>query len=68
MDDAKIEKFRELLEQNHQWPDFYTFKFIVKAEDQDRVHGLASTLSTLCRPYGRDELSMRASRSMRLPS
>jgi uncharacterized protein len=37
MDHANDEKFRELLDQNHQWPDFYTFKFIVKAEDKDRI-------------------------------
>lgn len=37
MGDDKSEKFRDLLEQNYQWPDYYTFKFIVKAEDQDRV-------------------------------
>ncbi len=40
MDDAKIEKFRELLEQNHQWPDFYTFKFIVKSEQHHQVIAL----------------------------
>ena len=37
MSDDKIAKFRDLLDQQHQWPDFYTFKFIVKAEDQDKV-------------------------------
>jgi len=40
VDDAKLEKFRDLLEQNHQWPDFYTFKFIVKAENQDQLIAL----------------------------
>lgn len=37
MGDDKSEKFRDLLEQNYQWPDYYTFKFIVKAEDQEQV-------------------------------
>lgn len=37
MTDPKTEKFRELLDQSYQWPDFYTFKFIVKTEDKDRV-------------------------------
>lgn len=40
VDDAKLEKFRELLEHNHQWPDYYTFKFIVKAESHDQVLAL----------------------------
>jgi putative lipoic acid-binding regulatory protein len=30
-------KFRDLLEQNYQWPDYYTWKFIVKIEIQDAV-------------------------------
>lgn len=33
----KSEQFRELLEQNYQWPDYYVWKFIVKVEIQDHV-------------------------------
>lgn len=31
------EKFRSLLDESHQWPDYYEFKFIVKAEDKDKI-------------------------------
>ncbi|MES2527347.1 MAG: DUF493 family protein [Bdellovibrionota bacterium] len=31
------EKFRSLLDESYQWPDFYEFKFIVKMEDKDRI-------------------------------
>lgn len=37
MSSDKSEKFRELLDQSYQWPDFYTFKFIVKTENRDQV-------------------------------
>jgi hypothetical protein len=40
MSDPKHEKFRELLDQNYQWPDFYTWKFIVKVESQNHVLAL----------------------------
>lgn len=40
MSDSQHEKFRELLEQNYQWPDFYTWKFIVKVDSQSRVEAL----------------------------
>ena len=40
MSDPKHEKFRELLDQNYQWPDFYTWKFIVKVETQNHVLAL----------------------------
>jgi uncharacterized protein len=35
--DDKNEKFRDLLEQNYQWPDYYVWKFIVKIEIQQVV-------------------------------
>lgn len=40
MSDPNHVKFRELLDQNHQWPDFYTWKFIVKTEGYSQVMGL----------------------------
>lgn len=40
MSSDKSEKFRELLDQSYQWPDFYTFKFIVKVENRDQVVAL----------------------------
>lgn len=40
MSDPNHAKFRELLDQNHQWPDFYTWKFIVKTESSSQVVAL----------------------------
>lgn len=40
MSSDKSEKFRELLDQSYQWPDFYSFKFIVKVENRDQVVAL----------------------------
>jgi uncharacterized protein len=37
MDEQKHLKFRELLDQNYQWPDYYIWKFIVKVENQQAV-------------------------------
>lgn len=31
------QKFKNLLEQSYQWPDYYEFKFIFKIEDKDSV-------------------------------
>lgn len=31
------EKFRDLLDQSYQWPDYYEFKFIVKMEQKDQI-------------------------------
>ncbi len=28
------QKFRDLLDQSYQWPDYYEFKFIVKIDDK----------------------------------
>lgn len=30
-------KFKALLDESYQWPDFYEFKFIIKTEDKDQV-------------------------------
>jgi uncharacterized protein len=35
--DQKHLQFRELLDQNYQWPDYYVWKFIVKVDSQDQV-------------------------------
>ena len=32
-----LEKFKLLLEETYQWPDYYMFKFIVKVEHKDQV-------------------------------
>ena len=40
MTDPNHLKFRELLDQNYQWPDFYTWKFIVKADARKQVEDL----------------------------
>ena len=32
-----VEKFKELLDQTYQWPDYYEFKFIVKMDDKELV-------------------------------
>lgn len=31
------EKFRELLDQSYQWPDYYDFKFIIKTEEKQNL-------------------------------
>jgi uncharacterized protein len=41
------DKFRELLDQTYQWPDFYDFKFIIKSDDkktlEEKLEGLTIT-------------------------
>jgi uncharacterized protein len=37
MNNDEFDKFKELLDQTYQWPDFYEFKFIVKTADKDNV-------------------------------
>lgn len=47
MDNQQVQKFRDLLDQSYQWPDYYEFKFIVKIDDRlealNRLHGFAIT-------------------------
>lgn len=31
------EKFKELLDESYQWPDYYEFKFIVKSDDKSLI-------------------------------
>lgn len=31
------EKFKALLEESYQWPDFYEFKFIIKTDDKSLI-------------------------------
>ena len=31
------EKFRSLLDESYQWPDFYEFKFIIKTDDKSLI-------------------------------
>jgi putative lipoic acid-binding regulatory protein len=31
------EKFKALLDDSYQWPDFYEFKFIIKTEDKSLI-------------------------------
>jgi hypothetical protein len=33
----EFEKFRVLLDQSYQWPDYYEFKFIVKVDDKNLI-------------------------------
>jgi uncharacterized protein len=33
------EKFRDLLDQNYQWPDYYEFKFIIRMDDKQLILG-----------------------------
>lgn len=37
MDNQQLQKFRELLDESYQWPDFYEFKFIVKIDEKNHV-------------------------------
>lgn len=32
-------KFRALLEESYQWPDYYEFKFIIKTDDKHLIIG-----------------------------
>lgn len=33
----ELQKFRELLDESYNWPDFYEFKFIVKMDDKQQI-------------------------------
>lgn len=33
------QKFRDLLEESYQWPDYYEFKFIIKTDDKHLIIG-----------------------------
>jgi uncharacterized protein len=33
------QKFRELLDESYQWPDYYEFKFIIKSDDKHLILG-----------------------------
>lgn len=37
MDNQRLQKFRDLLDQSYQWPDYYEFKFIVKIDDKSQI-------------------------------
>lgn len=37
MDNQQLQKFRELLDESYQWPDYYEFKFIIKVADKNQV-------------------------------
>ena len=37
MDNQQLQKFRDLLDQSYQWPDYYEFKFIVKIDDRHLI-------------------------------
>jgi hypothetical protein len=34
MDNQQFQKFRDLLDQSYQWPDYYEFKFILKVDER----------------------------------
>ena len=34
-----IDKFRALLDESYQWPDYYEFKFIIKTDDKHLIIG-----------------------------
>jgi hypothetical protein len=33
------QKFRDLLEESYQWPDYYEFKFIIRTDDKHLIIG-----------------------------
>ena len=35
--DEQYQRFRDLLDQSYNWPDYYEFKFIVKMDDKDKI-------------------------------
>lgn len=40
MDTERIESFREKLEQEHQWPSLYTYKFIVPQGREAQIRAI----------------------------
>lgn len=37
---AKTQKFKDLLDQEHKWPDFYLFKFVVPQDKEPEIKAL----------------------------
>jgi hypothetical protein len=37
MENEQLRKFKDLLDQSYQWPDYYEFKFIVKIDDKSLI-------------------------------
>jgi uncharacterized protein len=35
--DEHIQKFRSLLDESYNWPDYYEFKFIVRTDDKGEI-------------------------------
>lgn len=36
-EDQENQKFRDLLDQSYQWPDYYEFKFIIRTEAKTEI-------------------------------
>lgn len=47
------EKFRSLLDESNQWPDYYEFKFIVKADDKELILSHLDGFQVSERPSGK---------------
>lgn len=45
-----LDKLQKLLDEQIDWPDYYTFKFIVKSEQKDQVLALLSDHDVAERP------------------
>lgn len=45
-----MQRFRELLDEHHDWPCDYTFKFVVPCDRQRDVEGLLSGAAVAVRP------------------
>lgn len=62
------DKFKSLLDESYQWPDYYEFKFIVKTEDKDQilVHLDAHKFTIVQKPSGKGNyVSISARKLMR---
>ena len=62
MSDAKNEKFIELLESQHTWPEYFPFKFIMKV-DQEEIF-----MNKLRELEGVDKLTIAASKTNKYKS
>jgi hypothetical protein len=62
------EKFRSLLDESHQWPEFYEFKFIIKTDDKDLILIHLSGFQISEKPSGKGNyISISARKLMNSP-
>lgn len=45
-----LEEFKEVLDTTYEWPDYYTFKFIIKSQTKDQFEELFNSYQLSYRP------------------